>query len=90
MNSLLSSSYSRIVGSQREAPWYQRNQEIDNKGFYRDIGGLERASTRLADKAAGREMLAIRQKGQEEAMLEEQKGRIERRRLKLMARLGMK
>lgn len=90
MNSILSSSFSRMLGAQGDLPWWQRFQEMDKSGFYKDMGGLEKASTRLADKAAGREMLLQRQKAEEESELESQRAAQERARLKLMSALGMK
>lgn len=90
MNPILSSSFSRMLGAQGELPWWQGSQEMDTRGFFKDMGGLERASTRLADRAAGREMLLQKQKAEEESGLESQRAALERRRLKLMSRLEMK
>lgn len=90
MNSILSSSYSRMLEEQKDLPSWQKSQQMDKSGFYKDMGGLESASLRLAGRAAGREMLMLRQKADEEARLERQKAKQEQDRLKLMARLGMK
>lgn len=90
MNPILSSSFSRIVGSQRGSSSQRGSIETDDRGFYKNMSGLERASTRLADRAVGREMLLQKQKAEEEALLEEKKAAQERKRLNLMAQLGMK
>jgi hypothetical protein len=85
MNSILQSSYSRILESQKEQMPSMGQFNVGGSGFFQNMGELEKASTRLADRAAGREMLLQRQKTLEEMELEKKRAEQEARRLRIEA-----